>query len=65
MSLKKLVAYQEQMLRRLIRHCYTNVPYYRKVFVEKGLVPDDISTISDLEKLPFSPKKLSGSTKKI
>lgn len=63
-SLEKLVTYQEQMLRRLIRHCYTNVPYYRKVFVEKGLIPDDISTISDLEKLPFLTKEIVRKHKK-
>jgi phenylacetate-CoA ligase len=63
-SLEKLVAYQEQMLRRLIRHCYTNVPYYRKVFLERGLVPDDISTISDLEKLPFLTKEIVRKHKK-
>jgi phenylacetate-CoA ligase len=63
-SLERLVAYQEQMLRRLIRHCYTNVPYYRKVFVERGLVPDDISTISDLEKLPFLTKEIVRKHKK-
>ncbi len=63
-SLEKLVTYQEQMLRRLIRHCYTNVPYYRKIFVEKGLIPDDISTISDLEKLPFLTKEIVRKHKK-
>ncbi len=63
-SLEKLVAYQEQMLRRLIRHCYTNVPYYRKIFVEKGLIPDDISAISDLEKLPFLTKEIVRKHKK-
>ncbi len=63
-SLEKLVTYQEYMLRRLIRHCYANVPYYRKVFVEKGLVPDDISTISDLEKLPFLTKEIVRKHKK-
>jgi len=63
-SLEKLVTYQEQILRRLIRHCYTNVPYYRKVFVEKGLVPDDISTISDLAKLPFLTKEIVRKHKK-
>ncbi len=63
-SLDKLLTYQEQMLRRLIRHCYMNVPYYRKVFMDEGLVPDDISTIGDLEKLPFLTKEIVRGHKK-
>jgi phenylacetate-CoA ligase len=57
-NLDKLVEYQETMLRRLIRHCYANVPYYRKVFLDAGLRPDDIGTIGDLEKLPFLTKAI-------
>jgi phenylacetate-CoA ligase len=57
-DLEKLVGYQENMLRRLVRHCYANVPYYRKVFLEAGIRPDDIATISDLEKLPFLTKAI-------
>ncbi len=57
-DLEKLVTYQEQMLRRLVRHCYANVPYYRKVFLDAGLTPDDIATIRDLEKLPFLTKAI-------
>ncbi len=63
-SLDKLVAYQENMLRRLIRHCYANVPYYRKVFTESGLTPDDVGSIRDLEKLPFLTKAIVRKHKK-
>jgi len=63
-DLEKLVAYQEHMLRRLVRHCYANVPYYRKVFADSSLTPDDISTIGDLEKLPFLTKAIVRKHKK-
>ena len=49
---------QEEKLRKLIRHCYDNVPYYRKVFDSLGLLPDDIQTTQDLTKLPILTKQI-------
>jgi phenylacetate-CoA ligase len=57
-DLSALRAYQDRMLRRLVRHCYTNVPYYRKIFLETGLRPEDINTVDDLKKLPLLTKEL-------
>lgn len=51
-----LTEYQECRLRLLIRHCYDHVPYYRRIFRERGLSPDDIQTVPDLAKLPFLTK---------
>jgi phenylacetate-CoA ligase len=56
-DLDQLRAYQESRLERLIRHCAANVPYYRRVFRERGLEAKDIRTISDLKKLPFLTKE--------
>ncbi|MEW6532396.1 MAG: AMP-binding protein [Thermodesulfobacteriota bacterium] len=55
---ERLVSYQESMLRRLIDHCYANVPYYTEVFDQAGLSPKGVETISDLEKLPFLTKDI-------
>ncbi|MFA7072660.1 MAG: phenylacetate--CoA ligase family protein, partial [Methanoculleus sp.] len=33
-------------------HAYANVPYYRRVFDDRGLVPGDIQTPADLRLLP-------------
>ncbi len=52
-SRQQLEEYQSRGLRRLISHCYANVPYYRRVMDERGLQPDDIQSISDLPKLPL------------
>ncbi|MCK8518694.1 phenylacetate--CoA ligase family protein [Methanoculleus sp. 7T] len=52
-SRERLEAYQLQALARLLDHAYANVPYYRRVFDERGLVPEDIQTLRDLERLPF------------
>ncbi|MFC2046294.1 phenylacetate--CoA ligase family protein [Chloroflexota bacterium] len=48
---------QKKKLRRLVRHTYDHVPYYRRVFGERGLGPDDIVTVEDLTKLPILTKK--------
>lgn len=48
---------QEKKLRALVVHAYKNVPYYRKIFDEIGLKPDDIKSIDDLSKLPFLTKE--------
>jgi phenylacetate-CoA ligase len=55
---EKLREYQEERLRLLVSHCYKHVPYYRKVFQERGLTPGDIRGIEDLPKLPFLTKDI-------
>jgi len=56
LSKDELVAYQEKKLRRLIKHAYECVPYYRNLFKENSLTPNDIKSLSDLEKIPISDK---------
>ncbi len=48
---------QSNKLRRLIRHAYNNVPYYRQLFDSAGLTPDDIRETGDLPKIPLTSKK--------
>jgi phenylacetate-CoA ligase len=47
---------QDEKLRRLIRHAYRNVPYYRLRMQERGLRPEDIRGQGDLHKLPLLSK---------
>lgn len=47
---------QDEKLRRLVRHAYRNVPYYRARMQERGLGPEDIRSQADLVKLPFLTK---------
>jgi len=49
---ERLKSYQIEQLRRLLTHAYTNTPYYRKIFDDRGLKPNDIQDLSDLQKLP-------------
>jgi phenylacetate-CoA ligase len=53
-------AIQELQLERLqwtVRHAYENVPLYRKKFEDAGVHPDDIKTLADVQKLPFTTKE--------
>lgn len=52
-SLDELREYQNDQLKILIKHCYENVPYYRKLMDVRKLKPTDISSADDLHKLPI------------
>jgi len=47
---------QNRNLRALLRYAYETVPYYRRVFRERGLSPTDIKSVGDLVKLPTLTK---------
>ncbi len=43
-------------LRSVAKRAYNNVPYYKKLFDEAGIKPEDIKTLKDIEKLPLTTK---------
>jgi phenylacetate-CoA ligase len=47
---------QLEKLQQVVRRAYQNVPYYQKRFEEEGIGPEDIMTLSDIEKIPFTTK---------
>jgi len=47
---------QSERLRETVERVYFNVPYYRNRMQEAGLGPENIQTIDDLAKLPFTTK---------
>jgi len=55
-SQDELQALQLQRLKATLQHAYTNVPHYRKNFDDQGIQPDDLKTLSDLSKFPFTTK---------
>ncbi len=57
-SREKLEDYQLQQLRKLLHHAYDNVPYYRRIFDERGLKPKDIQSFDDMKKLPYLTKDI-------
>ena len=48
---------QSKRLRETVERCYNNVPFYKKKFDEIGLKPEDIKTIDDIAKIPFTVKQ--------
>ncbi len=52
-SMKKL---QLERLQQTVRTCYENVPFYRKKFDKLGIKPEDIKSLDDITKLPFTTK---------
>ena len=47
---------QLKRLKSAVKNAYDNVPYYRKRFNELNITPDDINSLKDIEKLPFTTK---------
>ena len=55
-SIDELRALQTERLRWSVRHAYDNVPHYRASFDAQGVHPDDITSLDDLARLPFTTK---------
>lgn len=58
LSLDDMRKYQEMKLCQLMTHAYYHVPFYREMFDELHLNPEDIRTVEDLEKLPIINKSV-------
>ena len=56
MSRDELQALQLSRLQHTVRHVYANVPLYTRKFDALGVHPDDIRTLEDVVKLPFTTK---------
>jgi phenylacetate-CoA ligase len=56
LSRDELSRQQGENLKKLVRHVYDNVPFYRKRMDEIGVSPDDIRELADIVKLPFTTK---------
>ena len=47
---------QLERLQKTVKLAYENVEFYKKRFDEIGLKPEDIKTLEDIEKIPFTTK---------
>ena len=56
-SIDELRALQLQRLKQTLAHAYANSPVYRAKFDAAGVHPDDLRTLADLAKFPFTTKK--------
>ncbi|MHC3439316.1 phenylacetate--CoA ligase PaaK [Natrialbaceae archaeon A-gly3] len=48
---------QNERLRETVQNAYENVDYYREELDEAGVSPEDIETVDDISKLPFTTKE--------
>ncbi len=56
-SREKMRLLQAQRLHDMVCRCYENVEFYRNKLDELGIKPSDITTVEDLQKLPFTYKQ--------
>jgi phenylacetate-CoA ligase len=56
-SRDELQAVQLERLKWTLKHAYDKVPHYRQAFDEAGVHPDDLKTLADLARFPFTHKK--------
>jgi phenylacetate-CoA ligase len=56
MSAEEIKELQLQRLQTVVKRAYENVPYYKKRFNELNIKPENIETLEDIEKLPFTTK---------
>jgi len=54
---ERLQALQLERLQWTVRYVYANVPHYRQKFDAAGVAPDDLKSLADLAKFPFTAKQ--------
>jgi phenylacetate-CoA ligase len=57
MDRRDLLDLQMERLQIVVNQAYSNVEFYRQKFDEAGVSPDDIKTLDDLKKIPFTTRK--------
>ena len=56
-SLEELRASQLARLRETLARVYEHVPHYRRAFDDAGVKPDDVTSLADLARFPFTTKE--------
>ena len=56
LSRSEIKALQLERLQATVKHCM-NSPFYKKRFEENGISPEDIKTLDDLRRIPFTTKQ--------
>ena len=57
MSREDLEALQLERLQALVKRVYQKIPFYKESFDKAGVNPEDIKSLADLTKLPFTVKQ--------
>lgn len=56
MGREEMRALQGERLKKIVKTCYEKVPFYKKRMDARGVKPEDIKSIDDIAKLPFTTK---------
>ena len=56
MSREDMRKLQSERLSATVKRCYETVPFYKKKLDELGVKPEDIKSVDDITKLPFTTK---------
>lgn len=56
MTRAEIEALQLERLQATVRHCM-NSPFYKKRFQEAGIAPEDIKSLDDIRRIPFTTKQ--------
>lgn len=54
----RLINSQYELFIKLWKHCVENIPYYQKIALDRNIYPAKISSLEDLNKLPFLTKDI-------
>ncbi len=57
MSREDLEALQLERLQALVKRVYEKIPFYKESFDKAGISPEDIKSLADLTKFPFTVKQ--------
>ena len=56
-SRDEIEALQFHRMKRSLRHAFENSPFYRKRFIEHDVHPEDLKSLRDIAKFPFTVKQ--------
>jgi phenylacetate-CoA ligase len=56
LSRDELEQLQLERLQATVNRVYKNVIHYRKIFTERGIIPEDVQSLADLARLPFTTR---------
>ena len=56
MSREDMRKLQSERLAATVKRCYETVPFYKRKLDERGIKPEDIKSVDDITKLPFTTK---------
>ncbi len=56
MSAEQMAVYQKQAIQDIVHYAYEKSPFYRDKMLQAGVLPDEITEIEDLSRLPFTTK---------